>query len=76
MKSIDKNAEARQLWLRRLQGLSVETTEQHAATRQSDFERSSVWRAVFIAAAVAIGIAAFQPTPTQTEPPATVRTTV
>ena len=55
MKSVEKNAEARQAWLRKMQGLSLDIPSGHTAYRQSDFEKSKVLRAVFVAAFV-IGI--------------------
>jgi hypothetical protein len=78
MKSIDSiemNAEARQTWLRLEQGLPTEPAEGYTVVRQSDFEKSKVWRAVFIAAALVVGITLFQPTavdaPSPTAPPRT-----
>lgn len=79
MKSIDSiemNAEARQTWLRLEQGLPTEPVEGHTLVRQSDFEKSKVWRAVLIAAAIAVGIALFQPAPVDApSPTAPARTT-
>ena len=66
MKSIEMNAEARQTWLRLEQGLPVEPIDGHTVVRQSDFEKSKIWRAVFIAAAIAVGVAVFQPPPVDT----------
>ncbi|MET3172139.1 UNVERIFIED_ORG: hypothetical protein ABIC72_006593, partial [Burkholderia sp. 1988] len=63
MKNIEMNGEARQSWLRREQGLPVEPADGYTVVRQSDFEKSKVWRAVFIAAAIAVGVALFQPAP-------------
>ncbi|MDR6408523.1 UNVERIFIED_ORG: hypothetical protein ABIC62_001913 [Burkholderia sp. 1595] len=63
MKSIEMNGEARQSWLRREQGLPTEPADGYTVVRQSDFEKSRVWRAIFIAAAIAVGIALFQPAP-------------
>ncbi|AXE92883.1 hypothetical protein [Paraburkholderia terricola] len=71
MKSIEMNGEARQSWLRREQGLPTEPADGYTVVRQSDFERSRIWRAIFIAAAIAVGIALFQPAPADA-PPATV----
>ncbi|MDR6482904.1 hypothetical protein [Paraburkholderia terricola] len=70
MKNIEMNGEARQSWLRREQGLPVEPADGYTVVRQSDFEKSKVWRAVFIAAAIAVGVALFQPAPADA-PPAT-----
>lgn len=75
MKSIDKNAEARQLWLRQIQGLPLNLPNGCTVVRQSDFERSRIWRAVFIAAAVVVGIATFQPPTDQFQAPASLRVT-
>ncbi len=76
MKSIEMNAEARQTWLRLEQGLPIEPVDGHTVVRQSDFEKSKVWSAVFIVAAIAAGIALFQPTPVDTPSPvASARTT-
>ena len=61
--SMESNAEARRAWLRREQGLPTEPADGYTVVRQSDFEKSKVWRAVFIAAAIAVGIALFQPAP-------------
>jgi anti-sigma-K factor RskA len=63
MRSIEMNTEARQTWLRLEQGLPVEPADDHTVVRQSDFEKSNIWRAVFIAAAIVVGIALFQPAP-------------
>jgi hypothetical protein len=76
MKSIEMNAEARRTWLRLEQGLPIEPVDGHTVVRQSDFEKSKVWRAVFISAAIAVGIALFQPAPVDTPPrTASARTT-
>ncbi|MFM0660113.1 hypothetical protein [Paraburkholderia sediminicola] len=76
MKSIEMNAEARQSWLRREQGLSTEPSDGYTVVRQSDFEKSKVWRAVFVAAAIAVGITLFQAAPVDTpSPTAPARTT-
>ena len=73
--SIEMNTEARQTWLRLEQGLSTEPAEGYTVVRQSDFEKSKVWRAVFIAAAIVIGITLFQPAaidaPSPAAPPRT-----
>ena len=61
--SIEWNGEARRTWLRIEQGLAVEPPDGHTVVRQSDFEKSKVWRAVFIAAAIAVGVSLFQPQP-------------
>lgn len=64
MKSIDSiemNVEARQRWLRLEQGLPIEPVDGYTVVRQSDFEKSKVWRAVFMAAAIVVGITLFQP---------------
>jgi hypothetical protein len=61
MKNIDTNVAARQLWLRQLQGLPTAPPDGYTIIRQSDFERSTVWRAVFIAAVIVIGVSLFQP---------------
>ncbi|MBK3841847.1 hypothetical protein [Paraburkholderia aspalathi] len=61
MKSTEQNAEARQRWLRLEQGLPIEPVDGFTVVRQSDFEKSKVWRAVFIAAAIVVGITLFQP---------------
>lgn len=78
MKSIDSiemNAQARQRWLRLEQGLPIEPVDGFTVVRQSDFEKSKVWRAVFIAAAIVVGITLFQPAaidaPSPTSPPRT-----
>ncbi|CAN7440083.1 hypothetical protein [Paraburkholderia terricola] len=63
MKNIEMNEEARQSWLRSEQGLPTEPADGYIVVRQSDFEKSRVWRAVFIAAAIAVGVALFQPAP-------------
>ncbi|HVI90689.1 MAG TPA: hypothetical protein VM659_20495 [Dongiaceae bacterium] len=68
--SMESNAEARQRWLRLEQGLPTEPADGYTVVRQSDFEKSRVWRAVFIAAAIAVGVALFQPAPADA-PPAT-----
>ena len=62
--SIEWNGEARRTWLRIEQGLAVEPPDGHTVVRQSDFEKSKVWRAVFIAAVIVVGISLFQPRPT------------
>lgn len=67
MKSVEKNAEARQAWLRQMQGLSPDITSGHTAYRQSDFEKSKIWRAVFIAAFI-IGIVNFVEPAPQSDP--------
>lgn len=59
--NIEMNTEARQTWLRQEQGLPTEPSEGYTVVRQSDFEKSKVWRAVFVAAAIVIGITLFQP---------------
>jgi hypothetical protein len=69
--SIETNTEARQAWLRREQGLPTEPADHETVVRKSDFEKSAVWRAVFITAAIVVGIALFQPTPEETPPPVT-----
>jgi hypothetical protein len=71
MKNIEMNKEARQSWLRSEQGLPVEPADGYTVVRQSDFEKSRIWRAVFIAAAIAVGVALFQPAPADA-PSATV----
>ena len=75
MKSTEQNAEARQRWLRLEQGLPIEPVDGFTVVRQSDFEKSKVWRAVFIAAAIVVGITLFQPSaidaPSPTAPPRT-----
>jgi len=54
----------RQLWLQSLQpGRSLDTPEGLTVTRQSDFESSSVWRAVIVATLVVIGFSLFAPAP-------------
>jgi hypothetical protein len=63
MRDIELNAEARRTWLRLEQGLPVEPTDGHTVVRQSDFEKSKIWRAVFIAAVITAGVALFQPAP-------------
>ncbi|MGC2970376.1 hypothetical protein [Paraburkholderia aspalathi] len=73
--SIEMNAQARQRWLRLEQGLPTEPVAGYTVVRQSDFEKSKVWRAVFIAAAIVVGITLFQPAaidaPSPTAPPRT-----
>ncbi|MGF7130503.1 hypothetical protein P3T40_001978 [Paraburkholderia sp. EB58] len=54
MKSIELNAEARRAWLRREQGLPPESHTGNDPSQQSDFEKSRVWRAVFVFAALVI----------------------
>jgi hypothetical protein len=75
MRSIEKNTEARQRWLRLEQGLPTEPVDGYTVVRQSDFEKSKVWRAIFIAAAIVVGITLFQPdavdAPSPTAPPRT-----
>ncbi|WP_035552154.1 hypothetical protein [Burkholderia sp. 9120] len=61
MKSVDKHSPARQAWLRSIQGLPTEIPEGFTIVRQSDFEKSTVWRAVFVFAAIVIGISLCQP---------------
>ncbi|WP_035546390.1 hypothetical protein [Burkholderia sp. 9120] len=61
MKSVDKHSPVRQAWLRSIQGLPSDIPEGFTIVRQSDFEKSTVWRAVFVFAAVVIGITLFQP---------------
>ena len=64
MKSIDSiemNVEARQRWLRLEQGLPIEPVDGYTVVRQSDFEKSKLWCAVFMAAAIVVGITLFQP---------------
>ncbi|MFP3611362.1 hypothetical protein SB778_14745 [Paraburkholderia sp. SIMBA_050] len=63
MRSIEMNTEARQRWLRLEQGLPTEPADGYIVVRQSDFEKSRIWQAVFIAAAIAVGVALFQPAP-------------
>ncbi|WGS50833.1 hypothetical protein LFL96_04825 [Paraburkholderia sp. D15] len=67
MKSVDTNSPARQAWLRSIQGLPTEIPEGFTIIRQSDFEKSAAWRAVFVFAAIVIGITVFQPE--QAQPP-------
>lgn len=63
MKSIELNAEARHAWLRREQGLPPESPVGHEPSNQSDFEKSRVWRAVFVFAALVIIASLFAPEP-------------
>jgi len=68
MRSIEMNTEARQRWLRLEQGLPTEPADGYTVVRQSDFEKSRIWRAIFIAAAIAVGVALFQPAPADAPP--------
>lgn len=61
MKSVDKHSPARQAWLRSIQGLPTEIPEGFTIVRQSDFEKSKAWRAVFVLAAIVISVTVFQP---------------
>lgn len=63
MKSIEMNAEARQAWLRREQGLPAKRPSARDPSRQSDFEKSWAWRAVFVFAAFVIIASLIAPEP-------------
>ena len=69
MKSIDKNAQARQTWLRQEQGLPFEVPPDHTVYRQSDFERTPIWRLTMVATFVVIVTNALSPAPQTAEVP-------
>ncbi len=63
----DHHTTARIAALRQMQGLPFVIPTDHTAYRQSDFERSKVWRYVFIAAFV-VGVARFFEAPPASTP--------
>jgi hypothetical protein len=66
----DHHTAARIATLRAMQGLSFDVPAAHTVYRQSDFEKSKVWRYVFIAGFV-VGISAlFEPEPQPVVPAA------
>ncbi|KVN35585.1 hypothetical protein WJ63_36760 [Burkholderia pyrrocinia] len=71
MNPTDLNAEARQDWLRDEQSPRITPSE---PARQSNFEKSAIFRWTFIAALLFIAVNVFQDGPVD-EPPATYRVT-